>query len=384
VIFLCHVATPAIRDGFLPAAQRLGREVILLTDKPEQHQDYSQRVLACDVFNPMAVLDCITQHNLPVEAVFSNSDHLQTQTAWIGQYFGVPHKSVQACYLAKNKSLMRQELARLGLETIWFRHFHNFEELKSAPHIPFPCVAKPIKGVASIDVKYLENPLELLEFAEQFWKKQQQPLLLEEYLPGNIYSVETLSGHLLGGFTCTLTDLPYFIETGARWGVPPEGAAYVMRALEAVGATFGACHTELVMTARGPRIIEINYRSIGDQSDFMLDNLSGNTYFENVLRTSLGETIQPSVIDSELHSIAHYLFAERAGQLSQAPAGFVENREGCSVHYVPTKKARDVIDLTHSNKDYLGMLHVTGQGKSHVEELLDRELARIQAGFQWA
>ncbi|MBX3172212.1 MAG: siderophore biosynthesis protein [Candidatus Eremiobacteraeota bacterium] len=384
MIFLCHVATPAIREGFLPAAQSLGREVILLTDRPEDYQTYPQRVLACDVFNPMAVLDCITQHNLPVEAVFSNSDHLQTQTAWIGQFFGVPHKSVRACYLAKNKSLMRQELARLGLESIWFRHFHSLEELKAAEQIPFPCVAKPIKGVASIDVKYLEDSRQLLEFAGTFYSKQRQPLLLEEYLPGAIYSVETLSGHLLGGFTCTLTELPYFIETGARWGVPAAGAAYVMRALEAVGATFGACHTELVMTTAGPRIIEINYRSIGDQSDFMLDNLSGGSYFQNVLRTALGETIQPPVIDAELHSVAHYLFAERAGQLSQAPDGFVTEREGCAVHYVPTKKARDVVDLTHSNKDYLGMLHVTGPGRQRVEELLERELQSLRAGFQWA
>lgn len=382
LIIVAHVPTPAIRDGFLPAAERLGLKTTLLTDVPEQYP--GEPVIGCDVFNPIAIVETIHNRGLACDGLFSNSDHLQTPTALAAQLLGLPHKSPKACYLAKHKTEMRRELQRLGLETVRHLQFASLAEVQSRPDIPFPCVAKPCKGVASMRVRYCADRPELEAFAATFWdEKHRVPMLVEEYLPGTICSLETLGELVLGGFTCTLSPLPHFIETEARWGFPPGGAEYVMKALRALGCTFGACHTEFVMAPDGPRIIEVNYRSIGDQSDFMLDNLMGGTYFESVLRVHLGRPPATRSVPSESHSAAHYLYARQAGVLEHVPGGFVRREAHFAIHFEPARKSADVVELSHSNKDYLGLLHVTGPGRETVEARLRDEVRRVEEAIRW-
>lgn len=400
LVFIQHVPTHAISAGFIPAARRLGLKTTILTDCLEaQQKDFAalppeqgpDRLLPCNVFNPVSIIDCICDNEVSADAIFSNSDHLQTATAMAASFFGLPHKNIRACYLAKHKGQMRDELARHGVETIWHRLFPERASLDAATDLRFPSVAKPCKGVASQQVKYIGDHAALLAFADIFWKKTpEMPMLLEEYLPGTIYSLETLGDaqtcHYLGGFTCSLTPLPYFIETGARWGLEeagPQAIDYVLNALRSIGATFGACHTEFVMSPQGPRMIEVNYRSIGDQSDFQLSNMMGGTYFEQVLRAQLGETLNLPAIDPQGYTVARYLFSERAGVIADIPQGFVEEREGCAVHYVPVKHPGDSLELSNSNKDYLAMIHVTGSGRDHVESVLEGQIRAVEEAIRW-
>lgn len=44
----------------------------------------------------------------------------------------------------------------------------------------------------------------------------------------------------------------------------------VVDIIRCFGVGFGACHTEFVMTNKGPRLIEINYRNIGDYREFLM------------------------------------------------------------------------------------------------------------------
>lgn len=380
LIILSHVPTHAIQEGFLPAARRLGLTVTVLTDKPDQDHHHD-RVIGCDVFNPIAVVDAVYQHDLRPDALFSNSDHLQTSTALAAQFFRLPHKPAQACYLAKHKGEMRRHLQ----DGVGYHILHAEKDLEQS--LPFPCVVKPCKGVASLDVRYVETAEQLGEHARDYWERHpQKPLLVEEFLSGPIYSLETLDHRFLGGFTCTLTELPYFIETGAAWGlkdVPQSAVDYVMAALAKLGATVGACHTEFVLSPGGPRIIEVNYRSIGDQSDFMLDNLMGGRYFELVLRSTLGQQPHIPPVPTHLHSVARYLFTEKAGILESIPEARRFEREGCAVHYVPALKPGDEVKLSHSNKDYLALLHVTGPGVEHVERLVAEEARAVEEALAW-
>ena len=86
LIILAHVLTDSVNGGFIPAAQRLGLSIVLLTDHAEAHRQhfnqtglpgYPGEIIACDVFNPLAVIDTITCRPQTPAAIFSNSDHLQ-------------------------------------------------------------------------------------------------------------------------------------------------------------------------------------------------------------------------------------------------------------------------------------------------------------------
>ncbi|MFM9643412.1 siderophore biosynthesis protein, partial [Streptomyces turgidiscabies] len=89
--------TDSVTEGFLPSASQLGLDVTVLTDQPDAHRSVypDVEILECDVRDFRAVVTRISTHHRP-DAVFSNSDHLQTQAALAADYFRLPGKDWRA------------------------------------------------------------------------------------------------------------------------------------------------------------------------------------------------------------------------------------------------------------------------------------------------
>lgn len=108
LVILTHVRHPAVTEGFLPAAHRMGLSTVLLTDHRMDHLrhfdahpgDAPAAILECDVFNPLSAIDALRGAGIRPAAVFSNSDHLQTSTALVAEGFGLPGKDWRTCRLA--------------------------------------------------------------------------------------------------------------------------------------------------------------------------------------------------------------------------------------------------------------------------------------------
>lgn len=395
LIVLAHVPTDSINDGFIPAAQRLRLPVVLLTDHADAHRQYFNQpglaaypseIIACDVFNPLAVIGALTCRTHAPAAIFSNSDHLQTSTAVVAGYFDLPRKDWHVAYRAKNKAEMRNRLQTLGLDVIWHALVCDMAALTQvADQIPFPCIAKPREGVASQQVTLTYNHAELAAQCAAIWSEQPAlPLLLEEYIAGPLYTLETLGDGkqlcVLGGFQVTLSPPPYFVELEARWGTGLTAAqeAQVVDMIRSFGVGFGACHTEFVMTGKGPRLIEINYRNIGDYREFLLQDTLAIPLFEIVLRLYLGEPL-PRLKLAQNAALIRYFTAQSAGRLSDTPEAFVKHADDLLVAYKPLRAAGEIISLTNSNKDYLGVLRGTGADASR----LSLEMDRISRSLAW-
>lgn len=390
LVILAHVAHPAVIDGFLPAARRLGLSAIIATDRRLDHLERlaategpAVHVIECDVFNPLAVIDALRNENVQPCAVFSNSDHLQTSTALVAAEFGLPCKDWRVCYAAKNKAAMRERLRERGLPSPWFHMLAPGEPLPS--DAPYPVIAKPREGVASLDVRLCANAGELRAHLDAFRRQgPDRAVLLEGFLDGPLFTLETLGDgrrvQAIGGFDVVLSPPPHFIEQEAHWN-GRHGVACREQALAQVlafGVGFGVCHSEFVLTAKGPVLIEINYRSIGDGREFMLDAMQPGGWFERILRLHLGEPL----VDAEpsaRRAMVRYYVATEEGRLSLSPSDTEEASEGAHGVFRALRKTGDEIRLTHSNKDYLGALSLVAD--SDIE--LDRALSRIEAGLQW-
>jgi biotin carboxylase len=383
--------------GFLPAAARLGLEVFLLTDQPDGHEgvlargrkdDGAQpRITGCDVHDTRALIGGIT--GLPrLDAVFSNSDHLQAQTALAADYFGLPGKDWRSCLRAKNKPLMRRRLAETGAEKVIAVEIAPGDG--PPPGLPYPLVLKPAEGVASEDVTLVGSPDELAErCAEFFGRRPGEKLVAEEYLPGTLRTLETLGDGrntwVLGGFLTTVSALPWFIEERLTWDpLPPgEDVDHVRRALGDLGVSFGACHTEFICDGQdGTRLVEVNDRLIGDHDEFLMAELLHDDLFERVLRVHLGERLPagPPPVGPG-HAVADYIIAERAGILLTAPPGGpLDGAEpGVSLGYWPLRQPGDHLTVTHSNRDYLGVITASGPDRVAVE----RSVMAARAACRW-
>ena len=415
---LCLIAskpTDSVIYGILPAAARLGLAVVLLTDQPGEHERARARsgqlprpgcvprderhdgdpvpvqVQACDVWDARQLIGAIAARPAP-DAIFSNSDHLQAQTALAAEYFGLPGKDWRSSVRAKNKALMRRWLAETGIEHVAMTEIHPGTR-HPLPGLAYPVVLKPAEGVASEDVMLVGSAAELEQrSAEILARRPGETLLAEEYLAGGLRTLETLgdgvSTWVLGGFRTRLSPPPFFIEERLTWEapVPQAGREHVTRALAALGAAFGACHTEYVLRpGQRPSLIEVNDRLIGDHCDFVLSDLLGVDLFELALRVCLGEPLAPGPPPAprpeRSHAIIDYVVADRSGVLAASPpAGPQPGAEpGVLLSYHPLRSRGERIAVTGTNRDYVGVITAMGPGPAAVE----RSVAALRAAGNW-
>ncbi|MEU8974411.1 ATP-grasp domain-containing protein [Streptomyces monashensis] len=371
--------TDSVTEGFLPAAARLGLDVTVLTDRPDSHRRThpDTEVLECDVRDHHAVVTRISTHHRP-DAVFTNSDHLQVQAALAAAYYDLPGKDWRAALRTKDKAEMRRRLAAAGVDTVWSA---ELTEAVAPGDAPYPCVLKPREGVASEDVVLVDGPEELTAHAEEILRRRPGAVLVaEEYLPGELFTLESLGDgrrrHVLGGFRTELSPPPHFVEERMTYvpAHPGPVTEQVLAQLDALGAGFGVCHTEFVVHKGRARLIEVNYRAIGDQCDLLLAGLLEIPLFEHILRTHLGEPL-PADLGARRDGAARleYPCADRAGTLVSAPAACERTVGGVHLTYRPLRAVGERHELHHTNRDYLGVLRAVGTDGPAVE--------RVSAGF---
>jgi len=384
--------TDSVTDGFLPAAARLGLAVTVLTDSAEAHQqayaglEFAPEVLECEVRDFREVIGLISGHHTP-GAVFSNSDHLQTQTALAAEYFGLPAKDWKAALRAKNKGELRRHLALAGLDRVWSAEIAPGDD-PSALDPPFPCVLKPREGVASEDVTLVADPAELALRCEEIRRRRPGAVLVaEEFLAGELHTLETLGDgrirHVLGGFRTRLSPPPDFIEEVLTFvpAHPQPVVDQVLAQLDAIGVGLGACHTEFVVQPDGrARLIEVNYRAIGDQCDLMLAEILGIPLFELVLRAHLGEALPADLgARTDLRARNEAVCADRAGTLTAAPEPYDGERDGLRLSYRPLRAVGERHEHYRTNRDYLGVIWAVGPDQADV----DRAVAQFVAAHRW-
>ncbi|WCF13306.1 hypothetical protein N4G58_05350 [Edwardsiella piscicida] len=203
-------------------------------------------------------------------------------------------------------------------------------------------------------------------------------LLLEQYLDGPLFTLETLGDGerliAIGGFDVTLGAAPHFIEAQARWPgtLSQRWQAQVLAQLQRFGVGLGVCHSEFIADAQGPRLVEINYRSIGDGREFLLDRLLPGGWFTPILRLHLGQPL-PDVTPPAAAALIHYLIAENSGTLHRPPQPHCPP----GVSYRALRQRGERITQTHSNKDYLGVLYLQAADPMRLQSLAERVLPSL-------
>ncbi|MDG4807535.1 siderophore biosynthesis protein [Micromonospora sp. WMMD1120] len=373
--------TDAVLDGFLPAAASLGLAATVLTDRPGDWPADAP-VTGCAVRDPAAVVAACTG----AVALLSNSDHLQEATAIAARQLGLPGKDPAAARRCKDKAAARRVIADAGLDRVRV----STVDPGAAPEAPagiFPAVVKPRAGVASEDAYLVSDHAELVaRVTEIRGRRPDVALVVEEYLDGELRTFETLGDGTalasLGGWRTGLGPPPTFTEENLCWSPPTGSTEAELRArLDALGVGFGACHSEYVVSAGRVRLIEVNYRLIGDRMDLILAELLGVPLFEYVIRLHLGEPLSaldlPATVDGYAH--VEYVCADRSGRLAAAPGRVDAVRGGVRLGCRPLREVGVTAEHTGTNRDYLAVLHAIGPNEGAVR----RSLADFRGDLRW-
>ncbi len=122
----------------------------------------------------------------------------------------------------------------------------------------------------------------------------QMSVLVEQFLTGPEYSVEVLTGCVVGITRKWLGPQPYFIEIGHDFPAPLTPAGYeaissaALAGLRALGLNSGGTHVELRLTATGPVIVEVNPRLAGGMITRMVDEATGIDMILHVVAEAAG------------------------------------------------------------------------------------------------
>jgi len=186
--------------------------------------------------------------------------------------------------LLRDKFNVRQRLKEHGIEQPDFELATTNDEIKqSIEKIGLPVLLKPSDGYGSQNILTLEN-LDDYELAHEtlahllpistdygLGVRSNDRLLIERYMQGTLIGCDTLTlngkHYLLGVNEKLMFSPPSFAIRGGCF-MPNKGEwkaleDYLFSILNAVGYDCGATHIEIMLTAEGPRLVEINPRLVG-------------------------------------------------------------------------------------------------------------------------
>ncbi|MGY0235177.1 ATP-grasp domain-containing protein [Longispora urticae] len=217
----------------------------------------------------------------PISGVISYDEARVTQVAFVADGLGLPHAGLDAAEACRFKNVTRRVLEAAGVPQPRSIPVTSLEEARvAAERIGYPVVVKPHDLLAGMGVLRIDSPDQL---EERYLDSTGNPVggvpdyvyepLIEECVTGTEVSVDcALHGGELTVLCLARKDTgfaPYFVEIGHTVdGADPllgdPALLDLLRAAhKAIGYRDGVTHTEVMLTADGPKIIEINGRMAG-------------------------------------------------------------------------------------------------------------------------
>lgn len=309
------VGAGVMAEGYLHAAQAMGLRVGVV-ETPTRHAALVDRFPCLVDFEPVDEADAGRDESwlapamtlaarLRPDGVWGFAEAHVMATAMVQHRLGLPGPGLDAATVSRNKALQRAEFGRTALPQPAHRHVVRLSDATDWASERLPVVVKPVSLQGSQGVERVGTAQEWADAVAR--RDADGPLLVEQYVEGQEYSVEALvhQGRVL--FTNLTrketTGPPHFVELlheaghGEDHPVLRKAAEELCRGVvAALGMATGIAHLEFrAVSDDEPVIMEVAVRTPGDHIMELVARAHGFDVFEACLRLALGEL--PSVPD---------------------------------------------------------------------------------------
>jgi len=297
--------------------------------------------------------------------------------------------------LLNDKLAMRALLRDKGISSVRFATAEHWQDVAALlADFTLPVVVKPTTLSGSRGTFLLTDPADLPAWGDVLASYHYDgPLLIEEYLRGQEFSVETLTvrgeHHVIGVTRKLLGPLPHFVELGHLFPEPytaqtRQVAALAVELLDLVGYQCGPAHTEVILTTDGPRIVESQARLGGDKIPEIIQLAKGFDMKRGMFAALAGRA--PRLDPAE--SVGHIAYLSLPNGILRSVSGLDKVR---GLDFVDTLSfpfsVGDVIPETVNSKTRHGFVILTGgdaaQARARadqVRELIKFEVDAVPAG----
>lgn len=272
----------------------------------------------CDKFYPISIIEkeeilsACQQEQIDGICTIA-SDVAAPTVAYVANRMGLVGNDYEAAVRANNKYQMRNAFMKADVPCPKYlmlseHDLPNAEKLDYLCEVQFPLIVKPSDRSGSLGVTKVETPSAFFPAVEkaisESFKKQ---AMVEEFIDGREISVEFISykgkHYPLQITDKVTTEAPHFVELEHHQPstITPkqyeEIYAITSKALDALGLTDGASHSEYKITPEGRiAIMEIGGRMGGDFIGSDLVQLStGYDFVRGVIEVALGEFNKPNI-----------------------------------------------------------------------------------------
>ncbi|GAB1543831.1 ATP-grasp domain-containing protein [Scytonema sp. NUACC21] len=263
--------------------------LLIQQDEPTWQRSYVHDFALANMMDEKEVIEAAkhlqTKHK--IDGILTYEEPSIELTALVARELNLKYISVNSAKSCRDKYLMREAFNKLNISSCSSYIVNSEEEaIFYANKIRFPIVLKPAKMASSIGVVKVESEKDLHESyriatsATNPRFSKEQVILLEEYLDGPEYSVESvvIEGHV-SIVAITRKEIgfyPYFEEIGHQVSQSEFLEQkqlieeLVINAHHALEVDIGVTHTEVRLTKKGPRLIELGARLGGDLIPYLV------------------------------------------------------------------------------------------------------------------
>lgn len=258
---------------------------------------------------------------------------------------GLPGINYDTAVKSTDKGEMIKAFEEYGVEHPWYFILTKPDDINTIiDKLTFPCISKPTDNSGSRGVMLIHNKEQLTEAVMYSSSSGRSGgVIVEEYLQGKEVSVEiiTVEGipHILNVTDKLTTGAPHFVEMGHTQSSRIDEANLckirdlACRAVKAVGIKNGPAHVEIMLTANGPKMIELGARMGGDCITTHLVPLStGIDMIEATIRIACGE--KPDIEKKYSKGSAIRYFS--------VPNGVIQTIDGCE----EAKKISGIVEIS--------------------------------------
>lgn len=318
--------------------------------------------------------------------VTAATDKPLVMMARVAEKYRFPFYSVETAQWSTDKFQMKQRFIEGGIPCAKGRLVKSIGETED---MAFPVIVKPRDNSGSRGVKLCRTKEELEQsMAEALQYSKLDSVLVEEFIEGQEYSIETLhydGKSVVIQFTeKKTTQFPYNVELGhiQPANITEEQKNAIREIVEKIGIAlkFVNCpsHTELKINERGIFVIETSPRLGGDYITSTLTPLSTGINMEDqLLHISLGTEININSTKEYSSGVCFFAFEEGEVIKNVPDTAFVRSWPNVVGFDFKLTSGDKVPQITSSLNRY-GQLIVQAESRSIVENLLSQYEQKIE------
>ncbi|MDQ0808177.1 ATP-grasp domain-containing protein [Priestia megaterium] len=376
-----YVILVSPRDNEVQLVKERGYKTILLRKEISFDEIFDVDIpVEIDLNDEETVLEKCLQlaDQLEIISVFTMNEYRIPLASKISEVLQLKcHLPYEASLRCRNKKMARQKLNEAGVGEVQYRLVNSQSDLKAElKGIDFSLIVKPSNDSGSKNVYLCEDEAEVSIALHNIVQSKKNivgqsidtDILIEEFLDGPEFSIESVTVNaqttVIGITKKLVTPYPLSIEVGhdfpANLNADEENEirSLVEQSLAVLGVDFAVTHTEVKLTDKGPRIVEVNARPGGDEIPHLVKAVTGMDLKALAFLVTLGKGIDSLDLSSSTVPSAsiRFLLANQEGKVY-----FDEQFQSASIKeqkwYVNNGES---VQRTESNFNRLGYFIVYG------------------------